>query len=139
MNVSGPFPADTLFVRAVRGEFDAVIAMYHDQGLVPVKLIAFGKSVNVTIGLPIVRTSVDHGTAVNIAGQGIANPSATILSATMMLDWLADRHGDPALADGARAIEAALAKAFASGTVCPREFGGSSGTADITRAVLEGL
>ena len=80
-----------------------------------------------------------HGTAPDIAGQGIANPSATILSAAMMLDWLADRHGDPALADGARAIEAALAKAFASGAVRPREFGGSSGTADITRAVVEGL
>jgi 4-hydroxythreonine-4-phosphate dehydrogenase len=57
IDVSGPFPADTLFVRAVRGEFDAVIAAYHDQGLVPVKLLAFGKSVNVTIGLPIIRTS----------------------------------------------------------------------------------
>ncbi len=80
-----------------------------------------------------------HGTAPDIAGQGIANPSATILSATMMLDWLAERHGDTALADGARAVETALASAFAKGTVRPREFGGCSGTTDIARAVVEGL
>jgi 3-isopropylmalate dehydrogenase len=80
-----------------------------------------------------------HGTAPDIAGQGIANPTATLLSAAMMLDWLAERHADPALADGARAVEAALARAFAEGVVRPREFGGRSSTADITRAVLEGL
>ncbi len=80
-----------------------------------------------------------HGTAPDIAGQGIANPSATILSAAMMLDWLAERHGDTALSDGARAIEAALADAFAQGSVRPREFGGSSGTADIVRAVVQRL
>ena len=68
--IDGPFPGDTLFVRAARGEFDAVIACYHDQGLIPVKLLAFGRAVNVTLGLPIVRTSVDHGTAFDIAGQG---------------------------------------------------------------------
>jgi 4-hydroxythreonine-4-phosphate dehydrogenase len=73
VNATGPFPADTLFVRAARGEFDAVIAMYHDQGLVPVKLIAFGQAVNVTLGLPIIRTSVDHGTAFDIARQGKAD------------------------------------------------------------------
>lgn len=78
MDVSGPFPADTLFVRAVRGEFDAVIAAYHDQGLVPVKLIAFGRAVNVTLGLPIVRTSVDHGTAFDIAGRGVADEGSLI-------------------------------------------------------------
>jgi 3-isopropylmalate dehydrogenase len=77
-----------------------------------------------------------HGTAPDIAGKGIANPSATILSAAMMLDWLADRHGDSALSDGARAIEDALADAFAAGEVRPREFGGNSGTADIVRAVV---
>jgi 4-hydroxythreonine-4-phosphate dehydrogenase len=76
--VSGPWPADTVFVRAARGEFDAVIACYHDQGLVPVKLLAFGRSVNVTLGLPIVRTSVDHGTAFDIARQGKADPSSMI-------------------------------------------------------------
>ncbi len=70
LDVHGPLPADTAFVRAVRGEFDAVVAAYHDQGLVPVKLLAFGESVNVTLGLPFVRTSVDHGTAFDIAGRG---------------------------------------------------------------------
>jgi 4-hydroxythreonine-4-phosphate dehydrogenase len=73
IEVSGPFPADTLFVRAWRGEFDAVAACYHDQGLVAVKCLAFGEAVNVTLGLPIIRTSVDHGTAFDIAGRGIAN------------------------------------------------------------------
>ena len=76
--IDGPFPADTVFVRAVRGEFDAVIASYHDQGLIPVKLLAFGRAVNVTLGLPIIRTSVDHGTAFDIAGKGIADPSSMI-------------------------------------------------------------
>jgi len=76
--VSGPFPADTLFVRAARGEFDVVIAAYHDQGLVPVKLISFGHAVNVTLGLPIIRTSVDHGTAFDIARQGVADPGSLV-------------------------------------------------------------
>ncbi|MET0213929.1 MAG: 4-hydroxythreonine-4-phosphate dehydrogenase PdxA [Vicinamibacterales bacterium] len=76
--IEGPLPADTVFVRAVRGEFDAVIANYHDQGLIPVKLLAFGRAVNVTLGLPIIRTSVDHGTAFDIAGRGIADPSSMI-------------------------------------------------------------
>ena len=78
IDVSGPFPADTIFVRARRGEFDVVIACYHDQGLIPVKLVAFGQAVNVTLGLPIVRTSVDHGTAFDIAGKGIADPESMI-------------------------------------------------------------
>jgi 4-hydroxythreonine-4-phosphate dehydrogenase len=78
IDVSGPFPADTLFVRAARGEFDCVIASYHDQGLVPVKLIAFGRSVNVTLGLPIIRTSVDHGTAFDIARQGVADEGSLV-------------------------------------------------------------
>jgi 4-hydroxythreonine-4-phosphate dehydrogenase len=67
-----------VFVRARRGEFDAVVACYHDQGLIPVKLVAFGEAVNVTLGLPIVRTSVDHGTAFDIAGTGVANPDSMI-------------------------------------------------------------
>jgi 4-hydroxythreonine-4-phosphate dehydrogenase len=75
---SGPWPADTVFVRATRGAFDAVVACYHDQGLIPVKLLAFGQAVNVTIGLPIIRTSVDHGTAFDIAGRGVADPSSLI-------------------------------------------------------------
>lgn len=78
IDIAGPIPADTLFLRAVRGEFDAVIACYHDQGLIPVKLVAFGSAVNVTLGLPIIRTSVDHGTAYDIAGKGLADPSSMI-------------------------------------------------------------
>ena len=78
IDVSGPFPGDTVFVRARRGEFDAVIACYHDQGLIPVKLVAFGSAVNVTLGLPIVRTSVDHGTAFDIAGKGVADPESMV-------------------------------------------------------------
>jgi 3-isopropylmalate dehydrogenase len=80
-----------------------------------------------------------HGTAPDIVGQGIANPTATILSVAMMLDWLAMRHGDAVLSDGARAVEASLADGFAAGRVRPREFGGSSTTADIVRAVIGGL
>jgi len=78
IRLEGPLPADTVFVRAMRGDFDAVIACYHDQGLIPVKLVAFGRAVNVTLGLPIVRTSVDHGTAFDIAGRGIADPSSLV-------------------------------------------------------------
>jgi len=78
ISIHGPFPGDTVFVRAVAGDFDAVIACYHDQGLIPVKLMAFGHAVNVTLGLPIVRTSVDHGTAFDIAGKNVANPSSMI-------------------------------------------------------------
>ena len=78
IDVSGPFPADTVFVRASKGEFDCVLACYHDQGLIPVKLLAFGHAVNVTIGLPIIRTSVDHGTAFDIAGKGVADPGSMI-------------------------------------------------------------
>ena len=78
IEVSGPFPADTLFVRALRGEFDVVVACYHDQGLIPVKLVAFGRAVNVTLGLPIIRTSVDRGTALDIAGKGVADPGSMV-------------------------------------------------------------
>jgi 4-hydroxythreonine-4-phosphate dehydrogenase len=78
IDISGPWPGDTVFARAARGEFDVVIACYHDQGLIPVKLLAFGKAVNVTLGLPIVRTSVDHGTAFDIAGKGVADPSSLV-------------------------------------------------------------
>jgi 4-hydroxythreonine-4-phosphate dehydrogenase len=78
IDIAGPFPADTVFVRASRGEFDCVLACYHDQGLIPVKLLAFGQAVNVTIGLPIIRTSVDHGTAFDIAGRGIADAGSMI-------------------------------------------------------------
>lgn len=90
IEVSGPFPADTLFVRAARGEFDAVAACYHDQGLIAVKCLAFGEAVNVTLGLPIIRTSVDHGTAFDIAGRGVAEHSSMVeaikLAARLVLE-----------------------------------------------------
>ncbi|UYO92609.1 4-hydroxythreonine-4-phosphate dehydrogenase PdxA [Pollutimonas sp. M17] len=76
MDASGPWPGDTIFMRARRGEFDIVVAQYHDQGLIPVKYLGVDQGVNVTVGLPFVRTSVDHGTAFDIAGQGIADPSS---------------------------------------------------------------
>jgi len=88
--VDGPFPGDTVFGRAVRGEYDAVIACYHDQGLIPVKLLAFGRAVNVTLGLPIIRTSVDHGTAFDIAGRNLADPGSMI-EATLLAARLARR------------------------------------------------
>jgi 4-hydroxythreonine-4-phosphate dehydrogenase len=91
ITVSGPFPADTLFVRARGGEFDVVVACYHDQGLIPVKLVAFGRAVNVTLGLPIVRTSVDHGTAFDIAGKGIADPESMI-AAVLLAARLSRTH-----------------------------------------------
>ncbi len=76
--LAGPFPADTVFVRALRGEFDAVIAPYHDVGMTAIKVASFGAAVNVTLGLPFPRTSPDHGTALDIAGQGIADASSMI-------------------------------------------------------------
>ncbi|MDO8461929.1 MAG: 4-hydroxythreonine-4-phosphate dehydrogenase PdxA, partial [Deltaproteobacteria bacterium] len=83
INVAGPFPADTLFYRAVKGEFDAVIALYHDQGLIPLKLLHFEEGVNITLGLPVIRTSPDHGTAPDIAGQGKADPGSLIAAIKM--------------------------------------------------------
>jgi 4-hydroxythreonine-4-phosphate dehydrogenase len=77
-NVTGPYPPDTLFHRAAKGEFDAVLALYHDQGLIPLKMAAFEKGVNLTLGLPFVRTSPDHGTAFDKAGQGTADPSSML-------------------------------------------------------------
>ena len=77
-DVHGPFAADTLFHQVFRGDYDAVVAMYHDQGLVPLKMIGFDTGVNWTLGLPFIRTSPDHGTAYDIAGQGVANPSSMI-------------------------------------------------------------
>ncbi|HYY59285.1 MAG TPA: 4-hydroxythreonine-4-phosphate dehydrogenase PdxA [Pyrinomonadaceae bacterium] len=78
MNVSGPYSADTVFLRASRGEFDAVIACYHDQAMIPVKCLSFGEAVNITLGLPFIRTSVDHGTAFDIAGKGLAEHSSMV-------------------------------------------------------------
>jgi len=95
ITASGPFPADSIFFRAVQGEFDAVIAMYHDQGLIPLKLLHFHDAVNVSMGLPIVRTSPDHGTAYEIAGRGVADAgsmvAALLLAARMAVADAADR------------------------------------------------
>ncbi len=77
-NVQGPIAPDTVFARALRGEFDVVVAMYHDQGHIPVKLLAFDSGVNVTVGLPFIRTSPDHGTAFDIAGRGVASAKSMI-------------------------------------------------------------
>ncbi len=78
MDVVGPLAADALFYHAFKGEYDAVVAMYHDQGLGPLKMIGFESGINWTLGLPFIRTSPDHGTAYDIAGQGKANPSSMV-------------------------------------------------------------
>ena len=78
LDVVGPVPADTVFVRALRGEFDAVVAPYHDVGMAAFKTASFGSGVNITLGLPFVRTSPDHGTALDIAGRGLADPASMI-------------------------------------------------------------
>ncbi len=78
IRASDPLPADTLFGKAAKGHYDGVVAMYHDQGLIPLKLVAFGTCVNLTVGLPIIRTSVDHGTAFDIVGKGLADPGSLL-------------------------------------------------------------
>jgi 4-hydroxythreonine-4-phosphate dehydrogenase len=83
LNVTGPHSPDTVFYRAAHGEFDAVVAMYHDQGLAPFKLLAFDNGANLTLGLPFIRTSPDHGTAPDIAGKGIARPDGMIAAINM--------------------------------------------------------
>jgi 4-hydroxythreonine-4-phosphate dehydrogenase len=88
--IDGPFPADTVFVRAMRGEFDAVIAPYHDVGMTAIKVASFGSAVNITLGLPFPRTSPDHGTALDIAGQNRADPSSMI-AATLLCASIAAR------------------------------------------------
>ena len=89
--IDGPLPADALFVKAIQGEWHAVIVMYHDQGNIPIKLLGFGELVNVTLGLPIVRTSVDHGTAFDIAGKGIASETSLVAAlkcaSRMVVGW----------------------------------------------------
>ncbi len=86
INVQGPFSADTVFLRASRGEFDAVIACYHDQAMIPVKCLSFGEAVNVTLGLPFIRTSVDHGTAFDIAGKGLAEHSSMLAAIKLAVE-----------------------------------------------------
>ncbi|MEC8180110.1 MAG: 4-hydroxythreonine-4-phosphate dehydrogenase PdxA, partial [Pseudomonadota bacterium] len=92
IDATGPHPADTLFAPHKRGTYDVAIAMYHDQALVPIKALDFDEGVNVTLGLPIVRTSPDHGTAFDIAGKGIARPDAMI-AAIRMAGEIAARRG----------------------------------------------
>ena len=101
INVSGPYSADTVFLRASRGEFDAVVACYHDQAMIPVKCLSFGEAVNVTLGLPFIRTSVDHGTAFDIAGKGIAEHSSMIAAIKLAAE-LSLKAGE-----SGRAVEAA--------------------------------
>jgi 4-hydroxythreonine-4-phosphate dehydrogenase len=98
---SDPLPADTLFGKAARGDYDGVVAMYHDQGLIPLKLVAFGTCVNLTVGLPIIRSSVDHGTAYDIAGKGIAE-HGSLLEAVKLAAKLAKgrRQGRTASKEG---------------------------------------
>jgi 4-hydroxythreonine-4-phosphate dehydrogenase len=86
LQVSGPHAPDTVFMRARQGEFDVVIAMYHDQGLIPVKLMGLADGVNTTLGLPMVRTSPDHGTAFDLAGSGRADPSSLLAAIDAALD-----------------------------------------------------
>jgi 3-isopropylmalate dehydrogenase len=129
--VMKPWAYDVLVTENMFGDIlsDQIAALAGGMGMAP----------SADIGDRYALFQPAHGTAPDIAGQGIANPTAMILSVVMMLDWLAERHADQALADGARQIERAIEKAFATGTVRPREFGGSSGTAAITRAVIDGL
>ena len=89
VDASGPYPSDTLFYQAAQGKYDVVVCMYHDQGLIPLKLLHFDDGVNVTLGLPIIRTSVDHGTAYDIAGKGIASPES-LISAVKMAAQMAE-------------------------------------------------
>jgi len=97
LNVEGPLPADTLFFRAGRGDFDLVVAMYHDQGHGPIKVLGIEAGVNITVGLPVIRTSVDHGTAFDIAGKGIVDERSMLEALRQAID-LATRREDPSLA-----------------------------------------
>lgn len=92
INASGPWPGDTLFMRARLGEFDICVAQYHDQGLIPIKYLGIDQGVNITVGLPFVRTSVDHGTAFDIAGKGVADPSSLREAFEMALTMLNQKN-----------------------------------------------
>jgi 4-hydroxythreonine-4-phosphate dehydrogenase len=92
LEVSGPLPADSLYYKAASGGYDAVVNMYHDQGLIPLKLLHFSDGVNVTLGLPIIRTSVDHGTAYDIAGKGIADPASLNAAIKMAAEMAGNRR-----------------------------------------------
>jgi 4-phospho-D-threonate 3-dehydrogenase / 4-phospho-D-erythronate 3-dehydrogenase len=92
LDVSDPQPPDTVFLRATKGAYDIVVAMYHDQGHIPMKLLAFDSGVNVSIGLPIIRTSVDHGTAFDIAGKGIAREDSLIAAIDVAIQMVVSRR-----------------------------------------------
>ncbi|MEZ4711831.1 MAG: 4-hydroxythreonine-4-phosphate dehydrogenase PdxA [Caldilineaceae bacterium] len=98
LNVSNPMPPDTIFLRAVNGEYDIVVAMYHDQGHIPMKLLAFDSGVNVSMGLPIIRTSVDHGTAFDIAGTGKAREESLLAAMDVAVQMVRAGVGQPAAA-----------------------------------------
>lgn len=91
INAIGPYPPDTVFLQAVKGKYDLVVAMYHDQGLIPLKLLAFDSAINITVGLPIIRTSPDHGTAFDIAGKGVADPQS-MMEAIMLAAMMAEKQ-----------------------------------------------
>ncbi len=91
MDVTGPWPPDTMFTPPARARYDAALCMYHDQALIPLKTIDMAGGVNVTLGLPIVRTSPDHGTAFDIAGQGVADPSSLIAALKLARDMARNR------------------------------------------------
>jgi 4-hydroxythreonine-4-phosphate dehydrogenase len=92
ITVDGPFPGDTIFLRALAGKCDCVVAMYHDQGLIPIKLLAWRDAVNVTLGLPIIRTSPDHGTAFDIAGKNKADATSMIAATNLAIDLAIKKH-----------------------------------------------
>ena len=92
LGAAGPLPADTVFVKAARGEFDAVLAPYHDVGMTAIKMAAFGRAVNVTLGLPFVRTAPDHGTALDIAGKGVADPGSMRKAVEMAIQLTGGEH-----------------------------------------------
>ncbi len=94
IDATGPWPPDTVFLQAVQGRFDVVIAMYHDQGHIPMKLLGFDEGVNVSVGLPIIRTSVDHGTAFDIVGRGVANETSLIQAMNVAVQMVAARKED---------------------------------------------
>ena len=92
MKVEGPFPADTIFVPSHAGHYDAILAMFHDQGLPVLKAASFGAGVNVTLGLPFIRTSVDHGTALDLAGSGRADPGSLFAAVELAIEMASAKH-----------------------------------------------
>ena len=94
LDVTGPVPPDTVFLKAANGTFDIVVVMYHDQGHIPLKLLDFMGGVNVTVGIPVIRTSVDHGTAFDIAGQGIAEATSMVKAIELGAQFARNRRGD---------------------------------------------